>query len=351
MLSETITPTIGEECPTSDPVPRVSIGMPVYNGENFLAEALDSMLAQTFADFELIISDNASTDRTEAICRVYAARDTRIRYYRVENNKGATWNFNRTFELARGEYFKWAAHDDLCDPTFVARCVEVLDNDPSVVCCHSKTRHIDVHGSILWDLPDPTVGEVDVLPAVGGSPRILNASSTSAQRRFYDVLFSDGWSARSEGVFRSHALRRTGMLLPVFGYEKVLMAELALIGRFHDIPETLFLQRIHPQAMSAIATSAKRRQVFEPQGLHHSMFPRLRLLAGYLRAVCQAKCPLGERLCFLVWIGTYLLQVRKWTRVLGSTIRGTGTGGGYREALKKMDRHQILGSRQKQHPR
>ena len=81
------------------------------------------------------------------------------------------------------------------------------------------------------------------------------------------------------------------------------------------------------------------------------MFPWLRLLAGYLRAVRQAKCPLGERLCCLLWMGTYLLQVRKWTRVLGSTIRGTGTGGGYREALKKMDRHQILGSRQKQHPR
>ena len=132
-------------------VPRVSIGMPVYNGENFLAEALDSMLAQTFVDFELIISDNASTDRTKAICRDYAARDRRIRYHRVDDNQGATWNFNHTFELARGEYFKWAAHDDLCDPTFVARCVEVLDSDPTVICCHTQTRHIDIHGNILWD--------------------------------------------------------------------------------------------------------------------------------------------------------------------------------------------------------
>ena len=97
-----------------DKVPRVSIGLPVYNGENYMAAAIDSLLAQTFTDFELIISDNASTDATEQICRDYAHRDGRIRYYREEVNRGAAWNFTHTFELARGEYFKWHAHDDLC---------------------------------------------------------------------------------------------------------------------------------------------------------------------------------------------------------------------------------------------
>src|SRR5688572_10868700 len=98
--------------------PRVSIGLPVYNGENYLAEAIDSILAQTFEDFELIISDNASTDRTQEICEAYAAKDGRIRYYRSEVNKGSAWNFNRVFELARGEYFKWAAHDDYIAPEY-----------------------------------------------------------------------------------------------------------------------------------------------------------------------------------------------------------------------------------------
>jgi glycosyltransferase involved in cell wall biosynthesis len=90
-------------------IPRVSIGLPVFNGEKYLAEALDSILSQTYRDFKLIISDNASTDRTEQICREYAAKDRRIRYYRNEKNIGAPKNFNRVFELSSGKYFRWDA--------------------------------------------------------------------------------------------------------------------------------------------------------------------------------------------------------------------------------------------------
>ena len=119
----------------TQPTPRVSIGLPVYNGERFLARAIDSLLAQDFVDFELVISDNASTDGTGEISRDYAARDPRIRYHRNERNIGAVGNFNRTLDLASGEYFKWAAHDDWCAPQFLGRCVEVLDDDPSTVLC------------------------------------------------------------------------------------------------------------------------------------------------------------------------------------------------------------------------
>src|SRR3954470_1068595 len=93
--------------------PRVSIGLPVYNGQRFLAPAVSSLLAQTFADFELVICDNASTDDTEAICRRFAERDPRVRYHRNEQNVGAAPNFNRALALSTGQYFKWAAHDDL----------------------------------------------------------------------------------------------------------------------------------------------------------------------------------------------------------------------------------------------
>lgn len=93
-------------------IPKVSIGMPVYNGEKFIRVALDSLLSQTFVDFELIISDNASTDGTEAICREYAARDLRIRYVRQSENRGAVVNFKFVLDDAVGEYFMWAAHDD-----------------------------------------------------------------------------------------------------------------------------------------------------------------------------------------------------------------------------------------------
>src|SRR5207247_8787636 len=138
--------------------PRVSVGLPVYNGEKFLSEALDSIIAQSFEDLELIISSNASTDGTDEICRAYVARDKRIRYYRNETNIGVDGNFNRVFQLSSGEYFKWASADDICGPDLIAKCLRVLDSDSSVVLAYPKTRFIDEIGGLLdwndpgWDL-------------------------------------------------------------------------------------------------------------------------------------------------------------------------------------------------------
>lgn len=119
-------------------LPLVSIGMPVYNGEKTLRQALDSLLAQDFKYFELIISDNASTDSTGDICRMYAAHDSRVRYYRNETNIGPTANFNRLIHLAQGKYFMWAADDDLWEPSYVSCMVEALEDNPDAVlsfCC------------------------------------------------------------------------------------------------------------------------------------------------------------------------------------------------------------------------
>ncbi len=116
-------------------LPLLSVGMPVYNGQNYLAFTIEAILSQSFTDFELIISDNGSTDETEAICRAYAAQDARIRYERVEENLGAAYNFNRVFELARGRYFKWAAHDDYFTADYFERCIQVLEQNPAVVLC------------------------------------------------------------------------------------------------------------------------------------------------------------------------------------------------------------------------
>jgi len=113
-------------------IPKVSIGVPVYNGGPFIHQALDSLLAQTFTDFELIISDNASTDETEKICKQYEKKDIRIRYVRQSQNRGALWNFNFVLQEAQGEYFMWAAADDLWLPTFVSECYIVLENDASI---------------------------------------------------------------------------------------------------------------------------------------------------------------------------------------------------------------------------
>src|SRR5947209_962278 len=123
--------------------PRVSIGLPVYNGAQYLREAVESILDQTFMDFELVISDNGSSDDTELICRQYAEKDQRIRYYRYETNRGPGWNSHHVFELSRGEYFKWLAHDDRCAPQFLEKCVGALDANRSAVLCCSRLRLID----------------------------------------------------------------------------------------------------------------------------------------------------------------------------------------------------------------
>jgi len=129
--------------------PLVSIGLPVYNGENFIREAIESILAQTFGDFELIIADNASPDNTEYICRSYAAADPRVHYYRNKENLGGAYNHNKVFSLAQGKYFKWAAHDDKIAPQYLQQCVDVLEKYPSVVLAYPATMVINAQGKCI----------------------------------------------------------------------------------------------------------------------------------------------------------------------------------------------------------
>jgi glycosyltransferase involved in cell wall biosynthesis len=129
-------------------VPRLSIGLPVYNGEKFLAESIESLLGQTYEDFELIISDNASTDCTADVCRRYARQDPRIRYIRQRQNIGSAPNHNFVIEQARGELFKHASHDDLYARNLVELCVSALDEYPQVVLAHSWSAVIDSSGAV-----------------------------------------------------------------------------------------------------------------------------------------------------------------------------------------------------------
>jgi len=129
--------------------PSLTIGIPVYNGEKFIGAALESLLAQTFEDFEVVISDNASTDNTAQICKAYAEKDKRIIFHQHVQNLGAIKNFNLLVSLANGKYFKWAACDDICAPTFLETCIAALEQDPSVVLAHPKVKVIDSQGNHL----------------------------------------------------------------------------------------------------------------------------------------------------------------------------------------------------------
>src|SRR5437870_2543767 len=159
-------------------LPLVSIGLPVYNAERYLRQALDSLLGQDYANLELIVSDNASADATESICRSYAERDGRLHYHRAEQNMGAIWNYNRVFELASGEYFMWAAHDDLRDSRYVSACVDALQSRPDAVLCCSDIRFIDEDGQA-----------VDVPPHVAG----IRPSGNTVRERVRQVARACNW--------------------------------------------------------------------------------------------------------------------------------------------------------------
>jgi len=208
--------------------PRVSIGMPVFNGEKYLKEVLDSILAQTYQDFELIISDNASTDNTSQICRAYAAKDNRVRYYRNKRNLGAARNFNRVFELSSGEYFKWAAYDDVLAPEFLSKCVSLLDEDPTVVLCQTRISLIDKDGRRVGNLDPGT-----------------RIDSQKPHERFGDVISKKVSYWMIFGLTRASALRLSPLMGNYIGADKNLLADLCLIGGIYTIPEYLFFQRDH----------------------------------------------------------------------------------------------------------
>lgn len=177
--------------------PRVSLGIPVFNGEKYLALTLDSILAQTYTDFEVVISDNGSTDGTQQICESYAAKDKRIKYHRNPTNIGIAPNFNRALELSSGEYFKWTDYDDLLAPEFVAKCVDGLDQYPDAAVCFPKTRLIDENGGFIKDFEPPQ-----------------DASSLVPHIRFKSlVLEPDHVVSQASGIMRAGLVCMTDMLV------------------------------------------------------------------------------------------------------------------------------------------
>ena len=208
---------------------KVSLGMPVYNGERFVDEALRCVLDQTLDDFELIICDNASTDRTVEICEEVTGGDPRVTIHSSPSNIGAAANFNRTVELASGEYFKWVAHDDLIAPDYLEKCAEILDDDPAAVLCHSDVRIIDSDGELIRRY-HPEFQHV-------GSSNVADRFSEWAAiaHRCFDVF----------GLIRMDTLRGTHLIAPYIASDRSLLAELGLRGTFVRVPEPLFLSREH----------------------------------------------------------------------------------------------------------
>ena len=254
--------------------PLITIGVPVYNGSRTLRHALDSVLAQTLPDIEIVISDNASTDGTADIIAEYADRDHRIRPYRFEENVGARANYNRVLQLARGDFFKWAAHDDWIAPDYLERCVGVLKHDPSVVLCYSAMCRVDAQ-------KDTRRIVVPALPL---------ARSSSAAKRVHDVMWSVPFHPIF-GVFRTSALSSAEGIPNCPEPDRMTLLRAALQGPFAQVPDVLFFQR-SPEK------NIPNRNVWkwlDPANTSRRRLRTARIWHEISMAVNESKLPLRER--------------------------------------------------------
>jgi len=274
--------------------PRVSIGVPVFNGEAYLARALDSLLDQTWSDMEIIISDNASSDSTKEICREYASHDPRIRYMRNTVNVGAAKNFNQLVAVAAGEYFKWAAHDDLCGREFLQRCVEVLDRDPSVVLSYPWSKAINEYGVVVRDF--------EPMPRLG---------SRKAHERFFQCVCVPHPQNPVFGLVRRDTLLQTRLIGSYSSADRVLLGELVLAGRFHEVPEVLFLKRHHPrQHWRVHRTRSSRQAWWDPANAGKRGFRTWRLLREHIASIRRARITRSERAHSYAYMGWWIR--RNW---------------------------------------
>lgn len=262
--------------------PRLTVGLPVFNGENYLAESIEALLGQSYEDFELIISDNASTDGTSAICRRYEKQDSRIRYVRQPRNIGCAANHNYVVGQARGELFKWASHDDLYARDLLKRCVDALDQFPHMVLVHSWTTRIDGLGTVI--------GAVDYS---------LATASLRAPERFRSILFGNGGDDDG-GIIRMSVLRRTPLLASYHHADRTLIAELGLYGPFYQVPDWLYFRRDHPERAERAFTSVRAWCTnLDPRRANPLRHPAIRLYAeyvwGYVAAIRRAPLPPAER--------------------------------------------------------
>lgn len=282
------------------PTPRVTVGLPVYNGENYVADAIESVLNQTYMDFELVISDNGSTDATQEICEAYAARDSRVRYVRSRENRGAAWNYNRTVELARGEYFRWLAHDDCLAPTLLQKSVFVLDSYPQVMVAFTWTQDIDEAGNPL-EVKRSSTG----------------AASAQPHDRFRGLANVVPWHNCEEvfGLMRTAVLRKTAMIAPYTDSDRTLLAELGLYGPFYEIPEPLFGHRVHAASSVVVNPDAVERAAWFDPGLNgRFVLPAWRQLYELVRVVGRGPLHAAERLRCYAEVGRWAKRRRKYLR-------------------------------------
>lgn len=273
----------------------VSIGMPAHNSERTIRMAIDGLLQQTFTDFELIISDNASTDGTWPIIDEYARRDGRIVAMRQERNLGANGNYSAVFAPARGLYFKWASSNDWCAPDLLEKCVAYLAAHPDTVLVAPRSR-------LFRDSPD----------AYSDYDKDVAFDHDDAVERFIQVTSRLALNNVVNGVFRTGTLRRTRLMEHYPEADIVLLARAALQGKIAVLNERLYYRRMSADSATPLMDDDGQRRHLYPRRSMRSLFPAWRLAAGWVRAVLASDLSAADRLRALDWA----LRLGYWRRAL-----------------------------------
>ena len=264
--------------------PLITVGLPCYNSERYIKQSLDSLLAQTYTNFVLVISDNASVDGTAQICKQYAAADSRVKYFRNEVNIGNPRNFNRVFELATTKYLKWSTADDFWEPTFLERALEVMESDPTIALCYPRAVLVDADGGNPKDYDD-----------------VLHLVQDDPADRFLTLITRIKLAHQHLGLIRMSHLRQTRLLGTHVSSDINLLAELTLYGKFFELPHRLFFRRFHKDSGSWKRGDPTRdpqhdARLYHAAGARRATLTKWRCHLGFFSAVSRSPLPLKSKM-------------------------------------------------------
>lgn len=261
-------------------LPLVSIGVPVYNDEKWLRRSLDHLLQQDYYNIEIVIADDLSTDGSSKICREYADKDPRIRFFQNKFNFGAVGNHRFVFELSTGDYFAWGSGHDYFHPSFVSRCLEILEQDKSVIHCCYQTLIIGVDGS-----PEKTT--TDVLDTRGLNPaqrymKVLKGAVTNA-----DIFY---------GLYQAKALSQSNPYRNIFGGDLVFLAEISLLGATVQLDEVLHYRQRNRYESPEQAEERWIDIMIQPRGFClEAAAPWLDMVYDYIKVIHCSSLSLSDK--------------------------------------------------------
>ena len=292
--------------------PRLTIGVPVYNGEDYIAEAIRSHLEQDFTDFELIVSDNCSDDSTPEIVKEFVEADSRVTYSRNTDNLGGPANFNRLFRLGQGELFRWAAADDRVEPGYLSKVVALMDDDPAAAIGHTEALLIDPSSEPMLKMDQGYLGGDGFLEAIRLTPPPGDERfrSTSPHNRIDAVINNNHRNFYIFGIMRRELMLQTRLHGLFYGGDRTLLVEMAMRGTFRKVPEQLFASRSHAK------NSGRNGLNFEELKQHGAQDMRFasQVMKGYVDAIRKANVGRADELKCLAVVAKKFKQPTRMLR-------------------------------------